>query len=109
MKLAVKHTHDYNEILASFGSNTENPQDLYNEAEVHLGAEVHKVTKSCLVFVPKGVQHGPLIFNRIDRPISLFPEEPVINIFNTINFRARSALLHKPFSDWPSWYHNPCA
>lgn len=66
------HTHDYDEVIAFFGSNPENPQDLYAEADVHLGGEVHKVTKSCLIFVPKGVQHGPIVFKRIDRPIFHF-------------------------------------
>ena len=66
------HTHDYDEVLAFFGSNPENPTDLYAEAELHLGDEVHTVTKSCLIFVPKGVQHGPIDFKRIDRPIFHF-------------------------------------
>jgi hypothetical protein len=66
------HKHDYDEVLAFFGSNPENPHDLYAEAEVHLGDEVHTVTKSCLIFVPKGVPHGPIVFKRIDRPIFHF-------------------------------------
>jgi hypothetical protein len=66
------HEHDYDEVIAFFGSNPENPHDLYAEANVHLGGEVHRVTKSCLIFVPKGVPHGPIVFNRIDRPIFHF-------------------------------------
>ncbi|MBN2061901.1 MAG: hypothetical protein JW882_15940 [Deltaproteobacteria bacterium] len=66
------HRHDYDEVLAFFGSNPESPQDLNAEADVHLGGEIHKVTKSCLIFIPKGVQHGPIVFNRIDRPIFHF-------------------------------------
>jgi hypothetical protein len=67
-----EHSHDYDEVLAFFGSNPEKPNDLYAEAEVHLGGEVHTVTKSCLIFVPKGVRHGPIDFKRIDRPIFHF-------------------------------------
>jgi hypothetical protein len=66
------HQHDYDEVLAFFGSNPDNPDDLYAEAEVHLGDEVHIVKKSCLIFVPKGVPHGPIDFKRIDRPIFHF-------------------------------------
>jgi hypothetical protein len=66
------HQHDYDEVLAFFGSNPENPHELYAEAEVHLGGEVHIVTKSCLIFVPKGTTHGPIDFKRIDRPIFHF-------------------------------------
>jgi hypothetical protein len=66
------HKHNYDEVLAFFGSDPENPHDLYAEAEVHLGDEVHTVTKSCLIFVPKGILHGPIDFKRIDRPIFHF-------------------------------------
>jgi hypothetical protein len=66
------HSHDYDEVLAFFGSNPENPHDLNAEADVHLGDEVHTVTKSCLIFVPKGLKHGPIVFKRIDRPIFHF-------------------------------------
>jgi hypothetical protein len=66
------HKHDYDEVLAFFGSNPDNPHDLYAEAEVHLGDEVHTVTKSCLIFIPKGVPHGPIDFKRLERPIFHF-------------------------------------
>ena len=66
------HSHDYDEVLAFFGSNTEDPHNLNAEAEVRLGDEVHTVTKSCLIFIPKGVPHGPIVFKRIDRPIFHF-------------------------------------
>ena len=66
------HTHDYDEVIAFFGTDTKNPNDLGAEAEVHIGGELHTVTKSCLIFVPKGVPHGPIVFKRIDRPIFHF-------------------------------------
>jgi hypothetical protein len=66
------HQHDYDEVLAFFGGNPEDPHNLYAEAEVHLGDEVHTVTKSCLIFIPKGLKHGPIVFKRIDRPIFHF-------------------------------------
>jgi hypothetical protein len=66
------HTHDYDEVIAFFGTDTKNPNDLGAEAEVHIGGELHTVTRSCLIFVPKGVPHGPIVFKRIDRPIFHF-------------------------------------
>jgi uncharacterized RmlC-like cupin family protein len=66
------HQHDYDEVIGFFGSNPENPHDLYAEAEVRLGDEVHTVTKSCLIFVPKGVPHGPIDFKKMERPIFHF-------------------------------------
>jgi hypothetical protein len=66
------HKHDYDEVIGFFGSDPENPQELYAVAEVHIGDEVHTVTKSCLLFVPKGVLHGPIDFKKIDRPMFHF-------------------------------------
>ena len=66
------HSHDYDEVLGFFGSDPENPHDLCAEAEVHIGGEVHTVTKSCLIFIPKGTEHGPIDFKRIDRPMFHF-------------------------------------
>ncbi len=30
------------------------------------------ITRSCLIYVPKGLKHCPIQFNRIDRPFILF-------------------------------------
>jgi hypothetical protein len=63
------HEHDYDEILAMFGSDTENSHDLNAECEFWLGGEKHMLTKSCIIFIPKGLQHGPIGWTRIDRPV----------------------------------------
>ena len=66
------HTHDFDEVITFFGTNPEDPQDLCGEVELWLGDEKHILTKSCLVFVPKGLKHCPLIIRRVDRPIFHF-------------------------------------
>jgi hypothetical protein len=66
------HTHDYDEVIAFLGSNTEDPHNLCAEAEVKIGDEIHTVTRSCLIFVPRGTPHGPIVFKRIDRPLFHF-------------------------------------
>jgi hypothetical protein len=66
------HVHDYDEVLAFFGSDVNDPHNLNAIAEVHIGGEIHTVTKSCLIFVPKGVSHGPIDFKKIDKPIFHF-------------------------------------
>ena len=66
------HQHDYDEVLAFFGSNPKDPHNLNAEADVYIGGEIHTVTRSCLIFVPKGVKHGPIIFKRLDKPIFHF-------------------------------------
>jgi hypothetical protein len=66
------HTHDCDEILGFFGSNPDDPHDLGGEIELWLEDEMHILTKSSLVFIPKGMKHCPLIIRRVDRPIFHF-------------------------------------
>jgi hypothetical protein len=66
------HQHDYDEVLGFFGTDCDNPYDLCGEYELWIGDEKHIITKSCLVFIPKGLKHGPLQTIRVDRPIFAF-------------------------------------
>lgn len=70
------HSHDFDEVIAFFGSNPEDPLDLGGEVEFWLNGEKHLIQKSCLVFVPKGLVHCPLIVRRVDRPILHFSTAP---------------------------------
>ena len=66
------HSHDFGEVVTFFGSNPDDPTDLCGEIEFWLEDEPHTITKSCVIFVPKGVKHCPLILKRVDRPIFHF-------------------------------------
>ena len=70
------HTHDFDEVITFFGTNPEDPWDLCGEIELWLGDEKHMLTKTCIVFVPKGLKHCPLIIRRADRPIFHFTAGP---------------------------------
>ena len=70
------HTHPFDEVITFFGTNPEDPQDLCGEVEIWLEDEKHILTKSSLVFVPKGMKHCPLIIRRADRPIFHFTTGP---------------------------------
>ena len=70
------HTHDFDEILCFFGTNPEDPHDLGGEVELWLEDEKHTITKSCIVFIPKGMKHCPLTIKRVDRPIFEFTAGP---------------------------------
>ena len=70
------HTHAFDEVIAFLGTNREDPQDLCGEVELWLKDEKHILTKSCLLFVPKGMKHCPLIIRRVDRPIFHFTTGP---------------------------------
>jgi hypothetical protein len=66
------HIHDADEIIGFFGNNHDNPHDLGGEVEFWMEDEKHIITKSCLIFVPGGMKHCPLILRRVDRPIFHF-------------------------------------
>ncbi len=66
------HQHDFDEVIAFFGSDPQNPHDLGGEVELWLEDEKYTITKSCLIFVPKGLKHCPLKLTRVDRPIFHF-------------------------------------
>jgi hypothetical protein len=70
------HAHDYDEVICFFGTNPEDFYDLGAEAELTLGGEKHTITKSCIVFIPKGLEHGPLNFIYVDRPVFHFTSGP---------------------------------
>jgi hypothetical protein len=74
---AVKpHTHDYDEVIGFFGTNQDDIHDLGGEVELWLGDEKHTITKSCMVFIPAGLQHCPLSYLKVDRPIFHFTAGP---------------------------------
>jgi len=66
------HTHDYDEVLTFFGTNPEDFYDLGGELELYLADEQHIINRSSIVFIPAGLQHCPLTFRRVDRPIFHF-------------------------------------
>ena len=66
------HTHDYDEILAYFGTDVDNPHDLGAEIEIWLEDEQYFITKSCIIFIPAGLRHCPLKLRSISRPVFHF-------------------------------------
>jgi hypothetical protein len=63
------HSHDFDEVLLFAGTNPENPHDLESEIELWIDDEQHIITKGCMVYIPKGTKHLPLIFRKIGRPV----------------------------------------
>ena len=68
----LPHAHDFDEVLGFVGTNRADPHDLGGEIELWLEDEKYILKSSCLVFVPRGLKHCPLQFNRIDSPIFFF-------------------------------------
>ena len=66
------HVHDYDEVLGFIGTDTKNVQDMGGEIEFWIEDEQYMLTKTCMVYVPKGITHCPIKFIKIDRPIFHF-------------------------------------
>jgi hypothetical protein len=64
--------HDeWDEVIGMYGTNPADPSQLFGEVHLTLGDEVQILTKSCAVFVPRGLQHGPLVIKKVTTPIIL--------------------------------------
>jgi hypothetical protein len=74
--LVKPHVHDYDEVLALIGTDYSKPEDLGGEVEFWIEDEKYLITKTCLVFVPKGLKHSPFIVRRVDTPIFHFTTGP---------------------------------
>jgi hypothetical protein len=72
----TQHYHDMDEYLGLIGSDMEHPLDLCGEAEFWFEDEKFVIDKSCLIFVPRGTRHAPLIVTRVDKPIFIFSTTP---------------------------------
>jgi hypothetical protein len=69
LEIEISHTHDFDETLGFIGTVRNDPRALGAELELWLENEKFTITRSCLVYVPRGMKHLPLIIKRIDSPI----------------------------------------
>lgn len=66
------HAHDYDEVIAFFGTNRDDLQDLGAEIELWIDGEKNLMNESFLAFIPAGIVHCPLKILSIDRPVFHF-------------------------------------
>ena len=71
-QMYFQHQHDVPEIIGLFGGDFKNQHDMGAEVEFWMEDEKFIITKSCMIFVPAGVKHCPLILKRVDKPIFHF-------------------------------------
>ena len=71
--LPGSHVHPFDEIVLLVGSNPHDLRDLGAEIHWVMGvgddAETFVIDRTTLIFVPKGLAHGPMHFVRVDRPV----------------------------------------
>jgi mannose-6-phosphate isomerase-like protein (cupin superfamily) len=63
------HTHDFSQVIGIVGGYPEDPHDLDGEITIWLDGHKEVLTRSGLIFVPAGVVHGPIMFNKINRRV----------------------------------------
>jgi hypothetical protein len=64
-----EHVHrDFEELVLHFGTDYEHPEELGGEIDFSLGGQSLKLDKTALIYVPKGISHGPLIWKRYSAP-----------------------------------------
>ena len=66
------HTHDYDEVLAFFGTSRDDLSDLGAIIELWIAGERNLMNQSFLAFIPAGVVHNPLKILEITRPVFHF-------------------------------------
>jgi mannose-6-phosphate isomerase-like protein (cupin superfamily) len=67
-----EHTHDFDETLAFFGADPDDPMNLHGEVELFIDGERLLLTESCLVYIPAGTKHCPMNVRPADRPMFHF-------------------------------------
>jgi hypothetical protein len=65
------HIHNFQEFLAWYGGNPDDPDDFGGEVVFYFGEELekHVFTRPTFVSLPPGLVHCPLEVTRVDRPI----------------------------------------
>lgn len=69
--VSAKHAHDYDETLFFLGGNPLNFFDFGAQAEILMGDEDerHLIDTTAIVYVPRGLMHCPIYFNKVDKPV----------------------------------------
>lgn len=65
------HTHDWDQILCFLGGDSRNLFDFGAEIEFYLGEEAERyfINTTTIVYIPRGLVHGPLEFKKVNKPI----------------------------------------
>ena len=63
------HTHKFSQVIGLVGGTPADPHDLGGEITLWLDGNKETITRSCLIFIPAGVVHGPFLVSKVERPI----------------------------------------
>ena len=104
----AEHTHDFDEFIGFIGTRGQtDPRNLGGEMEVWLGGEQYSITKSCLIFIPKGLKHCPIKFVRIDTPILFFSGGMATKYSRTATQFSTAKAAERNYAKYISYDINP--
>jgi hypothetical protein len=63
------HSHKFPEMLCFIGGNPLDITDFGAVIEFTLGGEKHKINKPAVVSIPSGVEHCPIVFTKVTKPL----------------------------------------
>ena len=63
------HTHKFSQVIGLVGGTKEDAHDLGGEITIWLDGNKEMITRTCLIFIPAGVAHGPFLVSKVERPI----------------------------------------
>jgi hypothetical protein len=65
------HRHEFDQYLCFASSNPDDPHDFDAEIEMSLGEEQEKhiIASPTIAHIPPGLDHGPLDFVRVGKPV----------------------------------------
>ena len=67
-----EHVHTFDEMIGFLGSDHTDPYNLGGVVEIGINGELHRLTKSSIIFMPAGIKHLPLSIIELQRPILHF-------------------------------------
>jgi hypothetical protein len=65
----IPHSHPFIEIFSYMGTNVDDPTELGGEIEFWLEDEKLVLTKSFMIYIPPNMQHCPLVFRKMEKPM----------------------------------------
>ncbi len=66
--VGVPHTHDFDHVICFASGHIDDPLDFGGEIHVWLDGNKEIIRQNSIIFIPAGVVHGPILFNKIIRP-----------------------------------------
>jgi hypothetical protein len=71
-----QHYHDQDEYIGMIGGNYNKPFELGAEIEFWYEDEKFLLARSCVLFIPRGLRHAPMIYRKVNSPFFIFSSVP---------------------------------